>query len=172
MEKKEKVESISGEKALKKTASSAIIKKVKNGENTDDQRHLKVKKMVMTPALIASVVAAIEEDHWLSIKAVATAHGTPFPPFTLCFKEDLGLEKKSPRFVLRLLSDIQKQQHVVVCSVFVAVVHRCLLPCWINRDHGSDEDVLPRPSDKKAIPAVDQEWAVGPNKGQGPGQPN
>ncbi len=44
LEIKEKVESIYGEKALKKMASYAIIKKVKNGENTDDQRHLKVKK--------------------------------------------------------------------------------------------------------------------------------
>jgi hypothetical protein len=36
LEIKEMVENVYGEKALKKTAIYAIIKKVKNGETTDD----------------------------------------------------------------------------------------------------------------------------------------
>jgi hypothetical protein len=32
------------------------------GENTDNQCHLNSKKMVLTPALIASVTTAVEED--------------------------------------------------------------------------------------------------------------
>jgi hypothetical protein len=41
---KEIVESVYREKALKKMAIYAIIKKVKNGENTNDQHHLNDKK--------------------------------------------------------------------------------------------------------------------------------
>jgi hypothetical protein len=37
---KEPVETVYGEKALKKITIYAIIKKVKNGETTDDQSHL------------------------------------------------------------------------------------------------------------------------------------
>jgi hypothetical protein len=38
--------------------------------------------------------------------------------------DDLGLEKKSARWVPKLLNDVQKQQHVKVCSEFVKAVHR------------------------------------------------
>jgi hypothetical protein len=58
-------------KILKKTAIDAIIKNVKNGKNTEDQRHLNTKKKtVRTPALITPVASAIEEDHWLSIESL------------------------------------------------------------------------------------------------------
>jgi hypothetical protein len=43
---KEMAESVYEEKALKKTTIDAIIKKVKNGENADDQRHLNSEKTV------------------------------------------------------------------------------------------------------------------------------
>jgi hypothetical protein len=38
------MESEYGEKALKKTTNFAILKRVKNGETTDNQRHLYRKK--------------------------------------------------------------------------------------------------------------------------------
>jgi hypothetical protein len=62
LEIKDTVETMYGDKALKKTAIYAIIKKVKNGETTDDQRHLNGKKNMQTPALIASNATAVEED--------------------------------------------------------------------------------------------------------------
>ncbi len=49
LEIKETLETVYGDKALKKTAIYAIIKKVKNGETTNDQRHLNSKKNVRTP---------------------------------------------------------------------------------------------------------------------------
>ncbi len=121
------VENVYGEKALKKTAIYAIIKKVKNRETTDDQRHLNGKKTVQTPALIASVAAVIEEDRQLSIEALATAHGTSISTIHAVLHDNLGLEKKSARWVPKLLSDDQKQQRVEVCTEFVATVHRCSL---------------------------------------------
>jgi hypothetical protein len=76
LEIKETMETVYGDKVLKKMAIYAIIKKVKNGEINNDQRHLNAKKTMWTPAFIASVAAAVEEDCRLSIKALATAHGT------------------------------------------------------------------------------------------------
>ncbi len=37
--------------------------------------------------------------------------------------DNLGLEKKSARWVPRLLNDKQKQQRVEICSEFVEAVH-------------------------------------------------
>jgi hypothetical protein len=37
--------------------------------------------------------------------------------------DDLGLEKKSARWVPKLLNEKQKQQHVDVCSEFVEAAH-------------------------------------------------
>jgi hypothetical protein len=45
LEIKESMESVYGEKVLKKTAMYAIIKKVKNRETTNDQRHLNGKRL-------------------------------------------------------------------------------------------------------------------------------
>ncbi len=124
MEIKETVEAAYEDKALKKTAIYAIINKVKKGETTDDQRHLNSKKTVQTLALIASVAAAVEEDRRVCIEALATAHGMSVSTIHAVLHDDLGLEKKSARWVPKLLNDDQKQQHVKVCSEFIKAVHR------------------------------------------------
>ena len=62
LEIKKTVETVYGDKALKKTAIYAILKKVKAGENTDDQRHLNPKKRSQTPNIIAAVAASVEQD--------------------------------------------------------------------------------------------------------------
>jgi hypothetical protein len=64
---------------------------------------------VWTTALIAPVAAAIEEDRQLSIKALATAHGKSGSTIRTMLHDDLGLEKKSARWVPKLLNDEQKQ---------------------------------------------------------------
>jgi histone-lysine N-methyltransferase SETMAR len=79
---------------------------------------------VRTPALIASVTAAVEEDRRICIEALATAHGTSVSTIHAVLHDDLGLEKKSARWVPKLLNDEQKKQHVEVCSEFVKAVHR------------------------------------------------
>jgi hypothetical protein len=78
------------------------------------------KKTVQAQALIASVAATIEEDCWLIIAALATAHGTSVTTIHEMLLEDLGLEKMFTRWVFKLFNDNQKQQHVEVCSEFVA----------------------------------------------------
>ncbi len=77
-----------------------------------------------TLALIASVTAAIEEIHRICIEALATAHGMSVSTIHAVLHDDLGLEKKSARWVAKLLNEEQKQQRVEVCSEFIKAVHR------------------------------------------------
>jgi hypothetical protein len=102
----------------------AIIKKVKAGESTADMRHLNPKKTVRTPEMIASVAATIEEDRHLSIETIAATHGVSEKTIFNILHQDLGLEKKSARWVPKLLSKEQKQERIRVCSDFIAAVHR------------------------------------------------
>jgi hypothetical protein len=108
LEIKKTVEAAYGDKALKKTAIYAIINKVKKGETTADQCHLNSKKTVWTPAFIASVAASVEDDRRMCIEALATAHGTSISMIHAVLHDDLGLEKKSARWVPKLLNDDQK----------------------------------------------------------------
>jgi hypothetical protein len=76
-----------------------------------------------TPALIASVSAAVEEVRRICIEALATAQGTSVSIIHAVLHDDLGLEKKSARWVPKLLNDEQKQQLVEICSEFLKAVH-------------------------------------------------
>ncbi len=120
----EMVDAAYGDQTLQKTAIYAIIKNVKAGESTADMRHLNRKKTVRIPELIASVAAAIEEDHRLSMEAIAIAHGVSEKTIFNILHQDIGLEKKSARWVPKLLIEEQKQERIRVCSDFIAAMHR------------------------------------------------
>jgi histone-lysine N-methyltransferase SETMAR len=131
------VDAAYGDQTLQKTAIYAIIKKVKAGESTADLRHLNPKKTVRTPELIASVAAIVEEDRRLSMDKIAAAHGVSEKTIFKILHNDLGLEKKSARWVPKLLSDDQKQERVRICSEFVAAIHRrskSMLDCIVTMD--------------------------------------
>jgi hypothetical protein len=59
---KKLVDYVHGDQALKKMQIYEILKRVKMGKNTDDQRGVKMPKTAMTANLIASVSAASTED--------------------------------------------------------------------------------------------------------------
>jgi histone-lysine N-methyltransferase SETMAR len=122
LEIKKTVDTVYGDKALKKTAIYAILKKVKAGENTDDQRHLNPKKRSRTPYIIAAVAASIEQDRRQSVKSLAAAHGVSVYTIHGILHKDLGLEKKSARWVPKLLSDEQKEERVRTSRACVAAV--------------------------------------------------
>jgi histone-lysine N-methyltransferase SETMAR len=107
---KEMVDAVFGDKTLHKTAIYEIIKKVKAGKDTADQQHLNPKKTVWTAALIASEAATVEEDQRVTIETLATAHGASLHTIHRILREDLGLEKKTARWVPRLLSPEQKEE--------------------------------------------------------------
>jgi hypothetical protein len=140
------VDAAFGDKTLQKTAIYAIIKKVKAGENTSDQQHLNGKKTVRNAALIASCAAAVEQDRRLSVKSFAVAHGVGVGTIHRILHEDLGLKKKSARWVPKLLSQDQKIQRVEDCRDFVP----CRPPPLLryarqHRHHGRNHGVVSHP---------------------------
>jgi histone-lysine N-methyltransferase SETMAR len=133
---KKTVDAAFGDKTLKRAAIYKILNAVKEGKNTDDQRHLNGKKTKRTPALITSVSAAVEEDRRQTITALATAFGVSTQVIFSILHDDLGLVKKSARWVPKLLSNEQKQELVRLCEEFIsAVLRRCWTTSsrWTNR---------------------------------------
>jgi hypothetical protein len=118
------VDLVYGDKALKKTAIYAILKKVKSGKTTEDQRSFNQKKTVQTASLIASVATAVEDYRLLGVKYLAAVHGVSVYTIHSILHQDLGLEKKSARWVPKLLSDEQKEEQIRTCSSFIAAVQR------------------------------------------------
>ncbi len=64
-----------GDKSLKKTKIYAIIKNVKEGKLTTDQRKLNGRRKVRNPVFIADVAADIEKDWCVTMRKLALAHG-------------------------------------------------------------------------------------------------
>ena len=87
--------------ARKKTQIYEILKRVKMGKNTVDRRGFRKQK---TADLIASVAATIAEDRRVSIQDLARAHGTSYGTISCILHSQLGLVKKSARWVPKLLS--------------------------------------------------------------------
>ena len=113
-----------GDKALTRSQIYRIIKLVKDGENTEDQRHLNAKKTTRTLDLVAAVAAAVKEDARVNIAHLAAAHGVSQGTIFNILHEDLGLSKKYARWVPKLLSDDQKEERVRTSTEFVAAVNR------------------------------------------------
>jgi hypothetical protein len=98
-----------GEKTLKTRAIYKISKQIKDEKNTDDKRKFNSKKTIRTADLIAANVKA---DRRVCVKALASAHGVSAGTvFTILHKE-LGLVKKSARWVPKLLSQEQMERRV------------------------------------------------------------
>jgi hypothetical protein len=116
------VDLVYGDKALKKTAIYAIFKKVSPEKPQEDQRRFNPKKTMQTASLIASVATAVEEDHRLGVKYLATVHGVSVYTIHSILHKDLGLEKKSSRWLPKLLSDELKEERIRTCSAFIAAI--------------------------------------------------
>jgi len=119
---KELVETVYGDKGLKMRAIYTILKKVKAGENVDDQRGRKSKKTVRTGDLIAAVAASIEENRRTNIRDLASAHGSTYGTISRIIHDSLGLVKKSAPWVPKLLSQEQKEERVRTSTAFVNLV--------------------------------------------------
>ena len=113
-----------GDKALKRTQIYEVIRKVKAGENTVDQRFRNPKKTKRHQSLITAVAATVEQDRRVGIEYLAEANGVSYGTIYNILHDNLGLEKKSARWVPKLLSDLQKQERVQICRKFIAAVYR------------------------------------------------
>jgi hypothetical protein len=80
-----------GDRSLKKTQIYAIIKNVKEGKPTSDQRKSNGTRKIRSPAFIADVTAAIEKDRRLTVRRLALAHGVSKNTIQHTLKEDLNL---------------------------------------------------------------------------------
>jgi histone-lysine N-methyltransferase SETMAR len=111
------------DKSLTKTAIYNILKKVKAGETTDNQRHLNADKIKRTQDIIAAVAADVNADRWVTCMDLATAHGVSYGTMHNILHQELGLVKKSARWLPKLLSEDQKKERVRICAEFIAAVH-------------------------------------------------
>jgi histone-lysine N-methyltransferase SETMAR len=68
------------------------------------------------------VAADIEADRRIGIKSLAFAHQTSYGTISNILHKDLGLVKKSARWVPKLLSLDQQQARVTTCEAFVQLV--------------------------------------------------
>jgi hypothetical protein len=84
-----------GDMAMSKSQINRIIKVVKEGKNTADQRHSSAKKTKWTGNVLASISTAIEKDRRITVRELAAMHGLPIGTVHAILKEDLGLVKKS-----------------------------------------------------------------------------
>jgi len=113
-----------GDAALKKTAIYNIIKKVKAGKNTSDQRHLNPKKTQRTSKVVAAVAAAIQEDARVTMEQLEATTGASHGTISRILHDELGLVKKSARWVPKLLDAAQKEERFRVCNRFLAAIRR------------------------------------------------
>ncbi len=62
---------------MSKSHINRIIKAVKEGKNTADQRHSSAKKTKRTGDVFASIAAAVEKDWRIMVRELAATHGLP-----------------------------------------------------------------------------------------------
>ncbi len=112
-----------GDKSLKKTQIYAIIKNVKEGKPTTDQRKLNSKRKVRNLVFIADVTADIKKDRRVTVRRLALAHGVSKNTIHNTLHQDLKLSKKLARWVPKLLTDKMKGERVRRSEAFLAMIH-------------------------------------------------
>jgi histone-lysine N-methyltransferase SETMAR len=139
-EAKKLADSSFGDKSLKMRAIFDILKLIKEGKSTEDRRKSNPKKTVRTAALIAAVAADVEADRRICVKSLASAHGTSVGTIFAILHEDLGLVKKSARWVPKLLSQEQMDRRVETSAAFVKLIQdkgKCFLGKIITMDESA-----------------------------------
>ncbi len=124
-----------------KSQINHIIKAVKEGKNTADQRHSSAKKTKWTGDVLASIAATSEKDRRITVQELATMHGLPIGTVHAILKEDLGLIKKSARWGPKLLSSEQKEERVAFSGDFLALLWQHSL-ALLNNIVTMDESVI------------------------------
>jgi hypothetical protein len=76
------VDAAFGDKALGLTSIYYILKKVKDGKSTDDQRHLNAKKTKRTADIVATVAADVAKTGRLAAMILPPPMSSPLEPFS------------------------------------------------------------------------------------------
>jgi hypothetical protein len=154
-----------GDMAMSKSQINRIIKAVKEGKTTADQRHSRAKKMKRTSDVLASIAAAVEKDQRIMIRELAARHGLQIGTVHAILKEDLGLVKKSACWVPKLLSSEQKKERVDLSGDFLALLRRHSL-ALLNNIVTMDESAVSfhTPETKRASKQWVKKGQPGPRK--------
>jgi [histone H3]-lysine36 N-dimethyltransferase SETMAR len=83
-----------------------------------------MQKNVRSPALVADVAATVQDDRRITIRKLSMVHNTSVKTIHSILHQELGLVKKSARWVPRLLDNKQKQERVRTCEAFLSMVRR------------------------------------------------
>jgi histone-lysine N-methyltransferase SETMAR len=118
----ETTEAAYGENALKKTQIYEIIRAVKEGKATEDQRQNNGRRKVRSPDFVAEIAAKEDKDRRVTIRKLAAAHGVCMRTVQLTLHEDLDLSKKSARWVPKLLTNAHKEERIRTCEKFLAML--------------------------------------------------
>ena len=118
---KETLDAGYGPNSLKKTALYEIIKRVKKGESLEDNRGKFDHKFLRQDELIKAVEADIKEDRRISVRDLAAKHAVSIGTINTVLHRDLGLVKKSARWVPKLLDKDQKAERVRCSKKFLAL---------------------------------------------------
>jgi histone-lysine N-methyltransferase SETMAR len=120
----ETVKTVYRDTALKRTAIYRILRDVKAGKPCCDRRHLNAKKTKRTADVIAAVSTAIKEDRRITIRQLALGCGVSSGTISNILHAELGLVKKSARWVPKLLSEDQKKERVRSCNSFIHMLQK------------------------------------------------
>jgi hypothetical protein len=93
---------------------------------------IRTQKTKRTVNIVAAVTADIKEDRRLTCKELASSHGVSYGTMNKILHDDLGLVKKSARWVPNLLSEDQKKERVQTWTEFVAAIIRCSMAMLDN----------------------------------------
>jgi hypothetical protein len=118
------VDAAYGDKTLSISQINRIIKAVKERKTTSDLRQSNTKKTKRTDDVMAAVAAAVETDRRLTIREIAGMLGLTFAIVQSTLTVDLGLVKKSARWVPKLLSTEQKEERVRRSEEFLQLLRR------------------------------------------------
>jgi hypothetical protein len=80
---------------------------------------------VRSPDFVAEIAAEVEVDRQITIRKLAATHGVCKRTIQLTLHEDLDLSKKSARWVPKLLTSAHKEERILTCEKFLALICGC-----------------------------------------------
>ena len=108
---------------LSKSQIYLIIKNVKDGVEAGDNRGVATTRWKTDADFIEAVRLDVESDRRVTIRTLAQRHDVAISTIYKVLTNDLGLSKKSARWVPRLLSEEQKSARVAASKAFLKRYH-------------------------------------------------
>jgi methionine aminopeptidase len=116
-----------------------ILAKVKAGENAEDRRGFITERRIRTPDMVKAVEAFVAENRRHTVNDICKGFSLTRETVGRILHDDLGLVKKSARWVPKLLSDDQKKEREQCAKevVLEAFLMTMSVPFFTPRDQGT-----------------------------------